>query len=59
MHMQDYEVGDVDALERNMDGVNWHVFCMKEVEYVDNLMWKYHLESVVFCCFGCIGCLFW
>ena len=40
-HMENSEVGEVDALKRKNDGVDWHVFCMKEPEYVMKIMTTY------------------
>ena len=40
-HFEKKEVGDVDAWPGEMDGVKFHVFCMKEPNYVMSIMSTY------------------
>ena len=40
-HFKDKEVGSVDAWPGTLDGVSFHVFCMKEPDYVMSLMSTY------------------
>jgi hypothetical protein len=40
-HIEDREVGDVDAWAGTLDNVHFHVFSMKEPNYVMKLMSTY------------------
>ena len=40
-HIASREVGNDDAMQQVEDGVAYHVFCMKEPDYVMNLMTTY------------------
>ena len=40
-HFEDKEVGNYDAWPGTLDGVNFHLACMKEPDYVMSLMTTY------------------
>ena len=40
-HFNDKEVGDSDAWPGNLEGVDFHLFAMKELDYVMSLMLTY------------------
>jgi hypothetical protein len=48
-HFIENEVGDADAWRGKLDNVNFHVYCMKEPDYVMSLMSTYGTNSRVGC----------
>ncbi len=39
--MKDKDLGECDAIKGKMDGVTYHLFCMKDVNYVSKMMTTY------------------
>ena len=46
-HFSDREVGAVDACTRQLDGVKFHVSCMKEPDYVMRLVTTYSTTELM------------
>ena len=44
-YFADKDVGDSDALEGELDGIKFHLFCMKEPDYIMSLMSTYGTVS--------------
>jgi hypothetical protein len=44
-HFADKDIGDVDAWPGELDGVQFHLFCMKEPDYIMSLMSTYGTTS--------------
>ena len=45
LHFATKDVGHIDALQGQLDGVPFHVFCMKEEDYVSMLMSTYGTQE--------------
>ena len=45
-HFATKDVGHIDALQGQLDGVPFHVFCMKEEDYMSMLMNRWVMRSI-------------